>query len=119
VTSAQQVTLAGGGGTDMRVGIRAAQALPERPGVVIMLTDGFTPWPEAPSSSRLIAALIGADPPPAPPGSRRFTLPGSPTHDAPPERARSHHRSRRRRHPAKRPSPAPHSSRGSQRRILR
>ncbi|MDN3354145.1 VWA-like domain-containing protein [Actinomadura sp. DC4] len=67
VTSAQQVTLTGGGGTDMRVGIRAALALPERPGVVIVLTDGFTPWPEAPSSSRLIAALIGAgaSPPPA------------------------------------------------------
>jgi hypothetical protein len=51
---------------DGRVGIRAALALPERPGVVIVLTDGFTPWPEAPSSSRLVAALIGADPP-APP----------------------------------------------------
>ncbi|MCO6010415.1 VWA-like domain-containing protein [Actinoallomurus purpureus] len=66
VTSAQQVTLAGGGGTDMRVGIRAALALPERPGVVIVLTDGFTPWPEEPASARLIAALIGADAP-APP----------------------------------------------------
>jgi predicted metal-dependent peptidase len=66
VTSAQQVALAGGGGTDMRVGIRAALALPERPGVVIVLTDGFTPWPEEPSSARLIAALIGADAP-APP----------------------------------------------------
>ncbi|MEV0350589.1 VWA-like domain-containing protein [Nonomuraea sp. NPDC050680] len=66
VTSAQQVNLAGGGGTDMRVGIRAALALPERVGVVIVLTDGFTPWPDAPSSARLIAALIGADPPPPP-----------------------------------------------------
>ncbi|GAA0320976.1 VWA-like domain-containing protein [Actinoallomurus spadix] len=66
VTSAQQVELAGGGGTDMRVGIRSALALPERPGVVIVLTDGFTPWPDEPASSRIIAALIGADPP-APP----------------------------------------------------
>ncbi|GAA1672884.1 VWA-like domain-containing protein [Nonomuraea maheshkhaliensis] len=66
VTSARQVSLAGGGGTDMRVGIEAALALPERPGVVIVLTDGFTPWPEAPSSARLVAALIGADPPPPP-----------------------------------------------------
>ncbi|NRQ30865.1 VWA domain-containing protein [Nonomuraea sp. NN258] len=66
VTSAQQVNLAGGGGTDMRVGIRAALALPERPGVVIVLTDGHTPWPEAPSSARVIAALIGTAPP-APP----------------------------------------------------
>jgi predicted metal-dependent peptidase len=66
VTSAQEVELAGGGGTDMRVGIRSALALPERPGVVIVLTDGYTPWPEEPSSARLIAALIGTDAP-APP----------------------------------------------------
>ncbi|GAA4624230.1 VWA-like domain-containing protein [Actinoallomurus vinaceus] len=66
VTSAQQVTLAGGGGTDMRIGIEAALALPERPGVVIVLTDGYTPWPEEPSSARLIAALIGEDAPPPP-----------------------------------------------------
>lgn len=50
----------------MRVGIEAALALPERPGVVIVLTDGFTPWPEAPSSAKLVAALIGADSPPPP-----------------------------------------------------
>ncbi|RAY16719.1 hypothetical protein DPM19_00625 [Actinomadura craniellae] len=64
VTSAGQVTLAGGGGTDMRVGIEAA--LRERPQVVIVLTDGFTPWPEEPASYRLVAALIGANPPEPP-----------------------------------------------------
>ncbi|NDU72252.1 VWA domain-containing protein [Actinomadura sp. DSM 109109] len=67
VTSAQQVALEGGGGTDMRAGIRAALDRPERPAVVIVLTDGFTPWPEAPSSARLIAALVGTDPPAPPP----------------------------------------------------
>ncbi|MEV0830037.1 vWA domain-containing protein [Nonomuraea rubra] len=77
VTSAQQVNLAGGGGTDMRVGIRAALALPERPGIVIVLTDGFTPWPEAPSSSRLIAALIGTDPPPPPAWVETVRIPGT------------------------------------------
>ncbi|GAA2078201.1 vWA domain-containing protein [Actinomadura alba] len=66
VTSTEQISLAGGGGTDLRVGIREALAGPERPGVVIVLTDGFTPWPEEPSSSRLIAVLVGTDPP-APP----------------------------------------------------
>lgn len=66
VASAQEVELAGGGGTDMRVGIRSALALPERPGVVIVLTDGFTPWPEEPSAARLVAALVGTDAP-APP----------------------------------------------------
>jgi predicted metal-dependent peptidase len=66
VTSAQQVTLAGGGGTDMRAGIQAALTLPDRPAIVIVLTDGVTPWPTAPSSARVIAALIGADPPSPP-----------------------------------------------------
>lgn len=66
VTSAQQVTLAGGGGTDMRVGVERALALPERPGIVIVITDGYTPWPDEPSSARLIAALTsqGAAQPP-------------------------------------------------------
>ncbi|MBB2910847.1 putative metal-dependent peptidase [Streptosporangium becharense] len=66
VTSAEQVELAGGGGTDMRVGVRAALAARDRPHVVIVLTDGYTPWPEEDPSCRLIGALIGhapADPP--------------------------------------------------------
>ncbi|WP_083974457.1 vWA domain-containing protein [Herbidospora daliensis] len=66
VTSAEQVTLAGGGGTDMRVGITAALAGRDRPNVVIVLTDGHTPWPGEPESGRLIAALIGENPPPPP-----------------------------------------------------
>ncbi|MFD8794627.1 vWA domain-containing protein [Streptomyces vinaceus] len=67
VTSTEQVTLAGGGGTDMRVGIRAALAAAERPNIVVVLTDGYTPWPDEVPSCRLIAALIGADAP-QPPG---------------------------------------------------
>ncbi|MCX5380764.1 VWA-like domain-containing protein [Streptomyces sp. NBC_00091] len=66
VTAAGQVTLAGGGGTDMRVGIAAALAVPDRPGVVVVLTDGYTPWPERSPSCRVIAALIGADAPQPP-----------------------------------------------------
>ncbi|MYV47333.1 VWA-like domain-containing protein [Streptomyces sp. SID2888] len=67
VTSVDEVTLAGGGGTDMRVGIDAALARPDRPGIVVVLTDGLTPWPAEPASCRLIAALIGegAEPPPS------------------------------------------------------
>jgi ubiquinol-cytochrome c reductase cytochrome b subunit len=34
--------------------------------VVIVLTDGYTPWPSEPSSARVVAALIG-DAPPEPP----------------------------------------------------
>ena len=67
VTSVEQVTLAGGGGTDMRVGIATALAARERPQIVIVLTDGHTPWPDEIPSCRVIAALIGTDPP-APPG---------------------------------------------------
>jgi hypothetical protein len=59
-----QVVLAGGGGTDMRVGIEAALRGPETPHVVVVLTDGGTPWPDAPlSTTRVIAALIGTNPP--------------------------------------------------------
>ena len=57
-----EVRLAGGGGTDLRVGV--AEALASRPHVVIVLTDGFTPWPDVPlESTRLIAALIGPSAP--------------------------------------------------------
>ncbi|MFF5262669.1 VWA-like domain-containing protein [Actinomadura viridis] len=69
VTSAEQVTLGGGGGTDMRVGIRRALTSGDRPNVVIVLTDGYTPWPEEPETCRLIAALVGVGAePPDPPG---------------------------------------------------
>ncbi|MEE6261628.1 vWA domain-containing protein [Plantactinospora sonchi] len=60
-----EVRLAGGGGTDLRVGV--TEALKGRPHIVVVLTDGHTPWPAAPlESTRLIAGLIGHAPP-APP----------------------------------------------------
>ncbi|MEV0395215.1 vWA domain-containing protein [Polymorphospora rubra] len=65
VHTASQVQLAGGGGTDMRVGVEAA--LKVRPHFVIVLTDGGTPWPGEPlESTRIIAGLIGADAPEPP-----------------------------------------------------
>ncbi|MFF5446213.1 VWA-like domain-containing protein [Streptomyces sp. NPDC012888] len=66
VTSTEQIVLAGGGGTNMVRGITAALALPDRPGIVVVLTDGYTPWPDESPSCRLIAAVIGdgaPDPP--------------------------------------------------------
>jgi hypothetical protein len=48
VTSARQVELLGGGGTNMGEGIAAAGALKPKPSVVVVLTDGFTPWPTEP-----------------------------------------------------------------------
>jgi predicted metal-dependent peptidase len=67
VMATEQVSLTGGGGTDMRIGIAAAVAAPDRPQIVIVLTDGHTPWPDEPPACRLIAGLIGASSS-APPG---------------------------------------------------
>lgn len=60
VFKADQIRLAGRGGTDMRVGITAALEKRPRPHAVIVLTDGETPWPEAPVSGvQIIAAIVG------------------------------------------------------------
>lgn len=48
----------GRGGTDMRVGIDAAIAQRNRPNIIIVLTDGETPWPDvAPFDIHVIAAI--------------------------------------------------------------
>lgn len=63
VRSATTVRLSGGGGTDMRVGIAAAEADRPQPHVVIVLTDGDTPWPDAPTRARLVCGVISDRPP--------------------------------------------------------
>jgi predicted metal-dependent peptidase len=60
VRRVEDVQLVGGGGTDMRVGITVAEAGRPRPDVIVVFTDGYTPWPDRPSHSRLVVALIGA-----------------------------------------------------------
>jgi predicted metal-dependent peptidase len=57
VSTAFALELAGGGGTELGVGIDAAAALTPRPSVVIVLTDGFTPWPQRPP--RGIPVIVG------------------------------------------------------------
>ncbi|HML50656.1 MAG TPA: VWA-like domain-containing protein [Propionicimonas sp.] len=60
VRKATDATLVGGGGTDMRVGIAAASTLRPRPDLIVVLTDGYTPWPELPPpGSAVIAAILG------------------------------------------------------------
>jgi predicted metal-dependent peptidase len=67
VFRANEVQLIGGGGTDMRVAIKAAVNLRPRPEVVIVLTDGYTPWPHvAPPGIRVIAGLTGTGANPVP-----------------------------------------------------
>jgi predicted metal-dependent peptidase len=71
VTSARQVELVGGGGTDMGAGISAAADLRPRPQVVVVLTDGETPWPaEPPRGMRVVVGLVGPRPPAPPPWAR-------------------------------------------------
>jgi predicted metal-dependent peptidase len=70
VTRAARARLAGGGGTDMRVGVTAALSRRPRPDVIVVLTDGWTPWPDsAPAGVVVIAGLLGrsvAELPPTP-----------------------------------------------------
>lgn len=46
VSGITEIKLRGGGGTDLRVGITAAEELKPIPKIVIVLTDGYSPWPE-------------------------------------------------------------------------
>jgi len=63
VSRASQIELLGGGGTDMGEGITQALALKPRPSIVVVLTDGFTPWPtEAPRRAKVIVGLIEGSP---------------------------------------------------------
>jgi predicted metal-dependent peptidase len=60
VSRANDVVLRGGGGTDMGAGIAGAVALRPRPQLVVVLTDGGTPWPAAPPARvRVVAGLLG------------------------------------------------------------
>jgi len=48
IRSTRQITLEGGGGTNMMVGIRTAAALKPKPNLVIVITDGYTNWDTQP-----------------------------------------------------------------------
>jgi len=60
VKRAVDTRLAGGGGTDMRTGLSAAGAARPRPDVIVVLTDGDTPWPATPPpGAAVVVALLG------------------------------------------------------------
>ena len=76
VSTVGEVVLEGGGGTDMRVGIERALQVPERPHIVIVLTDGYTPWPDTPlGRTRVVAGLVGAAAPEPPPWIETIRIP--------------------------------------------
>jgi predicted metal-dependent peptidase len=59
VFDARSIRLLGGGGTDMGAGLFAAAALRPRPDLVIVLTDGHTPWPARPPGDvRVVVGLM-------------------------------------------------------------
>jgi predicted metal-dependent peptidase len=60
VFSLHDVRLEGGGGTFLGAGLDAAAQLRPPCDVVIVLTDGFTPWPEhRPGRARTIVGVVG------------------------------------------------------------
>jgi predicted metal-dependent peptidase len=59
VLDAREVRLLGGGGTDLRVGLAAVAETRPRPDLVIVLTDGHTPWPATrPARARVVVGLV-------------------------------------------------------------
>lgn len=57
VRKLKDVKLRGGGGTDMGVGINHAAGLKPRLDIVIVITDGETPWPSNPPPFKCIVVL--------------------------------------------------------------
>lgn len=53
----QDVPLEGRGGTDMSRGLAEAEAA--RPAVIVVVTDGLTPWPDRKPKARVVVVLTG------------------------------------------------------------
>jgi len=59
VASGRDVVAIGGGGTDLAVGIAAAMDHRPPPQVLVVLTDGHTPWPDRAPRARTVVGLLG------------------------------------------------------------
>ncbi|WP_438309982.1 vWA domain-containing protein [Streptomyces sp. HUAS TT3] len=55
---AEGIPLVGGGGTDLRTGFARALGSRPRPDVVVVLTDGQTPWPDSRPPCRTVVGLF-------------------------------------------------------------
>jgi len=78
VFSLDQLKLLGGGGTDMGRGIE--QAVKDGHELVVVLTDGYTPWPEKAPRATVVVGLIhpkDAEAPKAPPWAKVVPIPVS------------------------------------------
>jgi len=65
VTRAEAMPLRGGGGTDMGEALAEAARLRPRPVLVVVLTDGYTPWPaRRPAGLRRVMVVLVAGGPP-------------------------------------------------------
>ena len=53
----EQVRLVGGGGTDMAAMIEGAMELRRPPDVILVATDGYTPWPKHPVKAKVVACF--------------------------------------------------------------
>jgi predicted metal-dependent peptidase len=73
VTRVDQVALAGGGGTDMRAGFEAVERLRPRPTVLVVVTDGQTPWPARPPRGMSVIVAL-TQPAITPPWSKSVVL---------------------------------------------
>ncbi|NUR29466.1 MAG: hypothetical protein HOV83_27070 [Catenulispora sp.] len=60
VCQSEDITLIGGGGTDLRQGIARAVTRAPHPDVVVVFTDGLTPWPAHEPGTRVIAGIFGS-----------------------------------------------------------
>ncbi|MEU4763124.1 VWA-like domain-containing protein [Actinosynnema sp. NPDC023794] len=60
--SAEGIPLVGGGGTDLRAGFAKALRGSPRPDVIVALTDGQTPWPDARPPCRTVVGLFPRPP---------------------------------------------------------
>ncbi|MER5487404.1 VWA-like domain-containing protein [Streptomyces sp. NPDC002812] len=55
---AEGIPLLGGGGTDLRTGFATALRSTPRPDVIVVLTDGQTPWPDTRPPCRTVVGLF-------------------------------------------------------------